>query len=142
MLVQILHVTKNHAPRNFQSFRSSRWRGCSSISREILHDGQYLLYNAPTNACQSLRFTNGSPWSQQTGPPGASQVLASGHRAAALHVVNISNFRWKVLAVHATSDAPERMFSVTGNIMTEKRTRLTCDHLEELMYVHEVCQVG
>jgi len=44
----------------------------------------------------------------------------------------------KVLAVPATSAAPERMFSLAGNIMTKKRARLSCDHLEELMYLHEV----
>jgi len=44
----------------------------------------------------------------------------------------------KVLTVPPTSDTPERMFSSTGNIMTRKRTNLTCDHLEELMYLHEV----
>jgi len=43
----------------------------------------------------------------------------------------------KVLAVPATSAAPERMFSV-GNIMTKKRARLSCDHLEELTYLYEV----
>ena len=40
----------------------------------------------------------------------------------------------KVLA----SAAPGRMFSSAGNIMTKKRARLSCDHLEELMYLHEV----
>ena len=40
----------------------------------------------------------------------------------------------KVLAVPATSAAPERMFSSAGN----KRANLKCDHLEELMYLHEV----
>jgi len=44
----------------------------------------------------------------------------------------------KVLAVPSTSAVPERMFSSTGNIMTKKRSRLSCDHLEELMYQHEV----
>jgi len=44
----------------------------------------------------------------------------------------------KVLAVLATSAAPERMFSSTGYIMTKKRANLNCDHLEELMYLHEV----
>jgi len=44
----------------------------------------------------------------------------------------------KVLAVPATSTVPERMFSSTGNIMTKKRARLSCDHLEELMYLYEV----
>jgi len=38
----------------------------------------------------------------------------------------------KVLAVLATSAAPERMFSSTGYIMTKKRANLNCDHLEEL----------
>jgi len=45
----------------------------------------------------------------------------------------------KVLAVPATSAAPERMFSSGGNIITKKRDRLSCDHLEELMYLYEVC---
>ena len=36
----------------------------------------------------------------------------------------------KVLAVPATSTAPERMFSAGGNVMTKKRARLSCDHLE------------
>jgi len=45
----------------------------------------------------------------------------------------------KVFAVPATSAAaPERMFSSAGNIMSKKRARLSCDHLEELMYLHEV----
>ena len=42
----------------------------------------------------------------------------------------------KVLAVPATSAAPQRIFSAAGNIMTKKRARSTCDHLEELMYLH------
>jgi len=44
----------------------------------------------------------------------------------------------KVLAVPATSAAPKRMFSAAGNIMTKKRARLTCNHLEELIYLYEV----
>jgi len=44
----------------------------------------------------------------------------------------------KVFVVHATSAVPERMFSAAGNIMTKKQVRLTCNHLEELMYLHEV----
>jgi len=40
----------------------------------------------------------------------------------------------KVLA----SAAPERMFSSADNFMTKKRARLSCDHLEELMYLHVV----
>ena len=44
----------------------------------------------------------------------------------------------KVFAVPTTFAAPKRMFSATGNIMTTKRARLTCNYLEELMYLHEV----
>jgi len=44
----------------------------------------------------------------------------------------------KVFAVPATSAVPERIFSAAGNFMTKKRARLSCDHLEELMYRHEV----
>jgi len=44
----------------------------------------------------------------------------------------------KVLAVPATFAAPKCMFSAAGNIMTKKRARLTRNHVEELMYIHEV----
>jgi len=46
----------------------------------------------------------------------------------------------EVFAVPTTSAVPERMFCAAGNIMTKKleRARLNCDHLEKLMYLHEV----
>ena len=44
----------------------------------------------------------------------------------------------KVLAVPVTFAAPERKFSSAGNIMTKNRARLCYNHLEELMYLHEV----
>jgi len=44
----------------------------------------------------------------------------------------------KVFVLAATSAVSERMFSAAGNMMTKKRARLTCDHLQELMYLHEV----
>jgi len=44
----------------------------------------------------------------------------------------------RVLAIPATSAAPERLFSTAGNVMTEKRSRLTCDNMEELVCLHEV----
>ena len=59
-------------------------------------------------------------------------------RGASLVVPWIALLDRKVLAVPATSAAPERMFSAPGNIMTKKRARLSCDHLEESMYQHEV----
>ena len=37
-----------------------------------------------------------------------------------------------------TSSAPERLFCTAGNVMTKKRSRLTCDNMEELVYLHEV----
>ena len=45
----------------------------------------------------------------------------------------------RVLAVPATSASPERLFSTAGNQMTKKRCGLTCDNLETLVYLHEVC---
>ena len=47
----------------------------------------------------------------------------------------------RVLAIPATSAAPERLFSYSGNTMTKKRTRLTCDNLEELVFLHETWPV-
>ena len=47
----------------------------------------------------------------------------------------------RVLAIPATSAAPERLFSSSGNTMTKKRTRLTCDNLEELVFLHETWPV-
>ena len=44
----------------------------------------------------------------------------------------------RVLAIPATSTAHERLFSTAGNVMTKKRSRLTCDNMEELVYLHEV----
>ena len=45
----------------------------------------------------------------------------------------------RVLAIPATSAGPERLFSTVGNVMTKKRSRLTCHNMEELVYLHEVC---
>ena len=44
----------------------------------------------------------------------------------------------RVLAIPAISAVPERLFSTAGNVMTKKRL-LTCDNMEELVYLHEVC---
>ena len=44
----------------------------------------------------------------------------------------------KVLAAPTASSVPERKFYSVGNIMTKKRVRLSCDHIGELMYLHEV----
>jgi len=44
----------------------------------------------------------------------------------------------RVLAIPATSAAPKRLFSTAGDVMTKKRSRLTCDNIQELVYRHEV----
>jgi len=43
-----------------------------------------------------------------------------------------------VLPIPAISTTPERLFSTAGNVMTKKRSRHTCDNMEELVYLHEV----
>jgi len=45
----------------------------------------------------------------------------------------------RVLAIPATSAAPERLSSTLGNTTTKKRCSLSCDHLEECVYLHEAC---
>jgi len=45
----------------------------------------------------------------------------------------------RVLDIPATSGVPECLFSMAGNVMTKKRSRLTCDNMEESVYPHEVC---
>jgi len=42
-----------------------------------------------------------------------------------------------VLTIPATSAAPERLFSTADNVMKKKRSRLPCDNMEELVYIHE-----
>ena len=44
----------------------------------------------------------------------------------------------RVLDIPATSAAPKRLFSTAGNVMTKKRSRLTCDNMEELVYLREL----
>jgi len=49
----------------------------------------------------------------------------------------------RVLAIPATSAAPERLFSTAGNVMTKKLSRLTCDNMEDLVYLHRFgCRCG
>ena len=48
----------------------------------------------------------------------------------------------RVLAIPATSAAPERLFSTWGNTMTKKRCSLSCDHLEEGIYMRRGAKSG
>jgi len=43
----------------------------------------------------------------------------------------------RVLAIPAKSAAPDPLFCTSGNTMTKKRWRLSGDHLEECVYLHE-----
>ena len=43
----------------------------------------------------------------------------------------------RVLAIPDTSASPERLFSTSGSTMTKKRCSLSCDNLEECVYLHE-----
>ena len=46
-----------------------------------------------------------------------------------------------VLAVPATSAAPERKFSVAGDMNRQKRGRLTCANIEELVFLNQALPV-
>jgi len=41
----------------------------------------------------------------------------------------------KFLAIQASSASPERLFSVAGNLITERRSCLTPDHVKEIMFI-------
>jgi len=43
-----------------------------------------------------------------------------------------------VLAIPATSAAPERFVFHGGDVVTKKRSHLTCDNMEKLVYLHEL----
>ena len=43
----------------------------------------------------------------------------------------------RVLAIPDTSASPERLFCTSGITMTKKRCSLSCDNLEECVYLHE-----
>ncbi len=48
----------------------------------------------------------------------------------------LSKLPFKYLSVPATSCASERVFSVTGNIVTQKRTKLTSEHINMLVCLY------
>jgi len=78
-------------------------------------------------------------WKTRTVPFPRDKNPLDEWRRGAVHL-----FSWlgvlarRVLAIPATSAAPERLFSTVGKLMTKKRSRLTCDNMEELVYLHEV----
>ena len=47
----------------------------------------------------------------------------------------------RMLKIPDTSADPKSLFSSSGNTMPQKRTRLICDYLEELTFLHETWPV-
>jgi len=41
----------------------------------------------------------------------------------------------KYLAIQASSASPERLFSIAGNLITDRRSSLTPDHVKEIMFL-------
>jgi len=78
-------------------------------------------------------------WKARTVPfPKDKNPLDEWRRGAAHLFPWLDVLARRVLAIPATSAGPERLFSMVGNVMTKKRSRLTCDNMEELVYLHEV----
>ena len=79
-------------------------------------------------------------WKTRTVPVPKDKNPPDEWRRGAVHL-----FPWlgvlarRVLAIPATSASSERLFSTAGNAMTKKCSRPTCDNMEELVYLHEVC---
>jgi len=78
-------------------------------------------------------------WKSQTIPlPKTRNPLKEWHRGVKI-------FQWlsllarRVLVIPATSVTPELLFSTSDNTMTKKWYSLSCDHLEECVYLHEAC---
>jgi len=77
-------------------------------------------------------------WKSQTIPlPKTSNPLQEWRRGVKIFPW-LSLLVWRVMAIPATSAAPERLFSTSGNTMTKKRSSVSCNHLEECVYLHEV----
>jgi len=76
-------------------------------------------------------------WKSQTLPlPETSNPLKEWHRGVQIFLW-LSLLAQRVLAIPATSASPERLFSTSGNTMTKKQCSLSCDNLEECVYLHE-----
>jgi len=71
-------------------------------------------------------------WKSRTVPFPKDKNPLDVWRRSAVHL-----FPWlgvlarRVLAIPATSAAPERLFSTASNVMTKKCSCLTCDNMEE-----------
>ena len=90
------------------------------------------------NICTDQIFTFHTLWRMRLQAMPTHKNPLTELRCASLVYPWIALLGRKVLAVPSTSAATERMSPSAGNIMTKKRARLSCNHLEELMYLHEV----
>ena len=77
-------------------------------------------------------------WLKRTTPLPAHKSPLSEMLCASSVVPWLAFLARKVLALPATSAAPERMFSGAGHIMNKKRANLSSDHMEELVHLHGV----
>jgi len=78
-------------------------------------------------------------WKSHTVPFPKNKNPLDECRRGAVHLYSwLGVLARRLLAIPTTSGAPERLFSMTGNVMTKKRSRLTCDKMEGLVYLHEV----
>ena len=80
-------------------------------------------------------------WRMRAVPLGSGLCPLLEWKSAVKCALGSGHFARRVLAIPATSAAPERLFSSSGNTMTKKRTHLTCDNLEELVFLHETWPV-
>lgn len=51
--------------------------------------------------------------------------------------IHLSSLAKKILCIPATSVPSERVFSVAGNIINEKRSRLKPDNVNKLIFLYE-----
>ena len=78
-------------------------------------------------------------WKTRTVPLPKDKNPLNEWRRVAVHL-----FPWlgvmmrHVLAIPANSAVHERLLSTASDVTTKKRSRLTCDNVEELVYLHEV----
>jgi len=76
-------------------------------------------------------------WKSQTIPlPKTSNPLKEWRRSVKIFPW-LSLLARRVLAIPATSAAPERLFPTSGNTMTKKWCSLSCNHFEECGYLDE-----
>jgi len=119
----------------------------TDVNDSIEDVNDFLVMASTATAVNSLELSSAEIadreikiWKIRTVPFPKDKNPLNEWRRGAVHL-----FSWlgvltrRVLAIPATSAGPERLFSMTGSVMTKKHLRLTCDNMEELIYLHEVC---